>query len=255
MEDVGISETNRQLSLLRRARTVISAPKEYFLAPIFAAAPQTGAREVTVENHRYLIGGFHPMGGTNHPPALDVRHARAIFSLLSFRSEYDGRLICFSFNELCMRYAQSNGGRYTNSGGSNDCAICFPLIPTEEYNGPPQKPYSYEGRTAVYENQSFTLGPKIKFVARARTLQEEVSLLQRQYTYGGLFAVGKTYREMLLEFLEDEGITQGLTVAIEAGLTRENLPATQSEMLQQLGKLTDNMDGKPSVSQTTLPGF
>ena len=147
------------------------------------------------------------------------------------------------------------GQRYTNSGGTNDCAICFPLIPSEEYKGPPQKPYSYEGRTAVYENQSFTLGPKIKFVARARTLQEEVSLLQRQYAYGGLFAAGKTYREMLLEFLEDEEISQGLTVAIEAELARETLPATQSEMLQQLGKLTDNMDGNPSVSQTTLPGF
>ncbi|HYG35612.1 MAG TPA: RepB family plasmid replication initiator protein, partial [Clostridia bacterium] len=98
---------------LRRA-VFVAAPKDYFLGPVFAATPQTGAREVTVGNHRYVIGGFHPMGGdTPPPPALDVRHARAIFALLSFRKEFDRtRLIRFSFNELCMRYAQSNGGRY-----------------------------------------------------------------------------------------------------------------------------------------------
>ena len=56
------------------------------------------------------------MGGDIHPPALDVRHARAIFSLLSFRSEYvDTCLVRFSFNQLCMRYAQSNGGRYARA--------------------------------------------------------------------------------------------------------------------------------------------
>ena len=52
------------------------------------------------------------------PPALDVRHARAIFALLSFRNPFaeDGtRLIRFSFNELCRRYANSNGGRYSRA--------------------------------------------------------------------------------------------------------------------------------------------
>lgn len=56
------------------------------------------------------------MGGNIHPPALDVRHARAIFSLLSFRDDsFDPkgtRLIRFSFNELCRCYARTNGGRY-----------------------------------------------------------------------------------------------------------------------------------------------
>lgn len=98
-----------------RARLVL-APKDYFLGPVFAAAPQTGAREVTVSDRLYVIGGFHPMDGDIHPPALDVRHARAIFSLLSFRDPYeDTRLIRFSFNELCKRYAQSNGGRYARA--------------------------------------------------------------------------------------------------------------------------------------------
>jgi hypothetical protein len=51
-----------------------------------------------------------------HPPALDVRHARAIFSLLSFRDPFDDTLLVrFSFNEFCRRYAQSNGGRYARA--------------------------------------------------------------------------------------------------------------------------------------------
>jgi hypothetical protein len=100
----------------RREPRFVAAPRDYFLAPIFAAKPQTGPREVTVEDRCYTIGGFHPMGGNIHPPALDVRHARVIFSLLSFRSIYDDTcLVRFSFNQLCKRYAQSNGGRYARA--------------------------------------------------------------------------------------------------------------------------------------------
>ena len=99
-----------------RRSNVVLAPKDYFLGPVFAASPQTGAREVTVADRLYVIGGFHPMDNDIHPPALDVRHARAIFSLLSFRDPYEEtRLIRFSFNELCRRYAQTNGGRYARA--------------------------------------------------------------------------------------------------------------------------------------------
>jgi len=107
----------------RKHGRFVAAPKDYFLGPIFAATKQSGPREVTVKakaedgsvvERRYQIGGFHPLRPEVHPPALDVRHARAIFSLLSFRDPFeDGtRLIRFSFNELCQRYAESNGGRY-----------------------------------------------------------------------------------------------------------------------------------------------
>lgn len=90
------------------------APKDYFLGPVFAARPQSGPREITIMDRRYLIGGFHPLRPNFNPPALDVRHARAIFSLLSFRDPFEEtRLIRFSFNELCRRYANSNGGRYS----------------------------------------------------------------------------------------------------------------------------------------------
>jgi hypothetical protein len=102
----------------RKNGRFVAAPKDYFLGPVFAATKQSGSREVTVGDHRYLIGGFHPMKRNVCPPALDVRHARAIFSLLSFRDPFDDagtRLIRFSFNELCLRYANSNGGRYARA--------------------------------------------------------------------------------------------------------------------------------------------
>lgn len=97
----------------KESKLLVAAPRDYFLGPVFAATKQTGAREVTVGARRYLIGGFHPIHPTRMPPALDVRHARAIFSLLSFRDPFEEtRLIRFSFNEFCRRYAHTNGGRY-----------------------------------------------------------------------------------------------------------------------------------------------
>lgn len=91
------------------------APKDYFLGPVFAATRQTGSRQVVIEDRRYEIGGIHPLRRNLQLPALDVRHARAIFSLLSFRQPYaevPGRMIRFSLNDFCRRYARSNGGRY-----------------------------------------------------------------------------------------------------------------------------------------------
>lgn len=119
MEDLGNSQQTRGMSprplTLPRSR-LVAAPRDYFLGPVFAAAPQAGPREVTIAERHYLIGGFHPMDDSIRPPALDVRHARAIFSLLSFRDPYDDtRLIRFSFNEFCRCYAHSNGGRYSRA--------------------------------------------------------------------------------------------------------------------------------------------
>jgi hypothetical protein len=95
---------------------MVAAPRDYFLGPVFAATPQTGSREVTIGQYRYLIGGFHPLRHDFSPPALDVRHARAIFSFLSFRNPLDKTpTIRFSFNEFCRRYARTNGGRYARA--------------------------------------------------------------------------------------------------------------------------------------------
>ena len=95
---------------------LVLAPKDYFLGPVFAATKQTGPREVTIGERRYQIGGSNAMRRNNQKPALDVRHARAIFALLSFRDPFaESRLIRFSFNEFCQRYARTNGGRYARA--------------------------------------------------------------------------------------------------------------------------------------------
>jgi hypothetical protein len=95
---------------------LVAAPKDFLLGPVFAASKQTGPREITIGERRYQIGGFHPMRPDFHPPALDVRHARAIFTLLSFRKRgEDTQIIRFSFYEFCRRYANSNGGRYARA--------------------------------------------------------------------------------------------------------------------------------------------
>jgi len=95
---------------------LVLAPKDYFLGPVFAATKQTGPREVTIGDRRYQIGGSNPLRRDGRKPALDVRHARAIFALLSFRDPFaESRLIRFSFNEFCQRYARTNGGRYARA--------------------------------------------------------------------------------------------------------------------------------------------
>jgi hypothetical protein len=129
------------------------------------------------------------------------------------------------------------------------------LIPTEEYNGPASKPYSYEGKTVIYKDQKFTLGPKINFTARELTVAEEINLLRRKYGHGGLFVSDKTYRELLLEYFDD-GISEVLEAAIQSELARAELPNTQQEMLAQLGRHSDeSATAQPTVLQTTLPGF
>jgi hypothetical protein len=89
MQDIGDSAAIQpiELSVPRHHPDIIRAPRDYFLGPVFAATKQSGPREVTVRvkigedvsERRYQIGGFHPMDPDLHPPALDVRHARAIF--------------------------------------------------------------------------------------------------------------------------------------------------------------------------------
>jgi len=93
-------------------------PKDFLLGPVFAASKQAGPRQVTVRNREYTIGGFHPIHRTRVSPALDVRHARLCFAILSFRDIFsDSQKFSFSFNELCRRYAGSNGGRYSRDIG------------------------------------------------------------------------------------------------------------------------------------------
>ncbi len=115
MEDAGSSKTAGDKPSRRDTR-LIAAPCDYILGPVYAATRQIDPREIIVGQRRYKIGGFHPLDESIHPPALDVRHARAIFTLLSFRKNGENtQLIRLSFNEFCRRYANSNGGRYARA--------------------------------------------------------------------------------------------------------------------------------------------
>lgn len=120
--------SDETLPVKSKSRTYVGAPKDFFIAPIFAARKQFGPRKVEIKSlgKIYLVGGFDPYDRDARPPALDVRHARALFALLSFRKknreraqalgrleEYDPRSIFFSMDDLCRAYASSNGGRYS----------------------------------------------------------------------------------------------------------------------------------------------
>jgi hypothetical protein len=82
--------------------------------------------------------------------------------------------------------------------------------------------------------------------------------LRRKYAYGGLFASGKTYQELLLEFREDDRNPETRKMAIERELARDSLPKTQPEMLAALGKLSRPLPGHSDtldISQLGLPGM
>lgn len=150
------------------------------------------------------------------------------------------------------------GQLYINCGGPNEFIDGYPLLPPEHSNPTLKKPYSHEGMAVNYEKRPFALGQKIIFKARPRTVEEEVSLLRRQYAYGGYFVAGKTYQEMLLEFLDGDQISEGLKTAIQAELARAQLPKTQPEMLAELGKLpepSDRASDDADEIQPTLPGM
>lgn len=89
-------------------------PREMIIAPFFAAGKQHQQREITVDGKQWVIGTDHPTK-RRPSPALDMRHARACFALLSYRDRLkNDRDIFFSMNDFCHRYASSQGGRYAS---------------------------------------------------------------------------------------------------------------------------------------------
>jgi len=86
MENLSASQYTIATEPLQESSSeLVLAPKDFFVAPIFAATKQAGPRQVTVRvNHngsliekQYFMGGFHPLRPNHPPPALDVRHGRA----------------------------------------------------------------------------------------------------------------------------------------------------------------------------------
>ena len=86
-------------------------PKDFVTSPIFPARKQIEPRELMVGDVKWTIGVEHPTK-RRVSPALDMRHARACFTLLSFRDQ-PGLKVHFSMNDFCRRYASSQGGRYS----------------------------------------------------------------------------------------------------------------------------------------------
>jgi hypothetical protein len=150
------------------------------------------------------------------------------------------------------------GQLFTNCGGWSGHEVnCYPLIPESVYQGPEPAQFTYEGRDAVYRGQKVKLGPCVKFAIRDQTPDEWVDLLQRQYAHGGYFAAGKSYSEVLQNFLQRENLPDGERAAIESELARTDLPNTQSEMLKRLsGKSIPNATAKADdINQLVLPGL
>jgi len=151
-----------------------------------------------------------------------------------------------------IRTFTHEGWLFATLAMSADSADGYPLIPEAEYNGLGRKKYSHEGRTAIWKKQKFRLGPKVTFMIRERTCDEWIDLMRRQYAHGGAFASGKSYREVLISFSEEEGISEANAAAIQIELGRSDSPVTQSEMLKLLSN-KGPMD-HPSP-QLRLPGF
>ncbi len=123
---------------------LVAVPKDYLLGPVFAAKKQDGARKVQIGDVVYEIGGVHPFDEPGkmaaNKPALDVRHARAIFTLLSIRdpADIDGtRTIRISFDELCRRYINGDSVRNAREipeivGDLLDTYICVTNLKTNK---------------------------------------------------------------------------------------------------------------------------
>lgn len=126
-----------------------------------------------------------------------------------------------------------DGQEFTNLGGSGSSVTCYPLLAADG-NSPEEIPYSYEGREVVYQGQKYRLGRKVKFTIRERTLPEGVDYLRRLYAYGGYFAAGKTYAEVLNYCSDGYDVPQWEKAAIDAELARPDLPQAQAEMLAQI---------------------
>jgi hypothetical protein len=144
------------------------------------------------------------------------------------------------------------GRPYISTGGTNDTAFCYPLL--SGHRQIEAKPYSYEGKAVFLNRTPFTLGPKILFRSRERTVAEETDLMRREYAFGGHFVSGRTYRQLLEEWAEDS--PSNLQTAIAQELAQDNLPATQDEMRARLTNAPAPVDcAEPESEQTQLPGF
>lgn len=138
-----------------------------------------------------------------------------------------------------IRVFTHEGRLYTSGGGCSRFldaeADCYALISPDEYSGPGQVPYSYEGREAIYRGKVFRLGPKVKFVASDLTVEEWKKMLRICYADGGYFASRCTYLVFLTERFETRSPNGKIARQAElAECQLHQMPQTQEEMRRLL---------------------
>ena len=111
------------------AELKVQVPKDYLRGPIFASCKQKVGRTIVIKkcDKIYEIGGFEPIPGTGKPcPALDIRHGRALFTMLTFYKssvEDEPAKIRFSLKQFCKRYAN-----VSSSVGGKDIKVIKELL-------------------------------------------------------------------------------------------------------------------------------
>ena len=128
------------------------------------------------------------------------------------------------------------GRLYTNCGSlfstvMHSFVTAYPLIPSDEYDGPEKVQYSYEGEEGIYKMERWRLGPKVIFESSDPTIEEWVTILRVLYADGGMFARGATYRGFLTERHRPKSRNEHEAHAAELALCEVvEMPTTQEEM-------------------------
>jgi hypothetical protein len=131
------------------------------------------------------------------------------------------------------------GRLYTSGGGCSRWMLAeadaYPLVHTDEYQGPESVPYSYEGKTVTHRGKAFRLGPKTNFVATDPTVDEWRHLCRVFFADGGYFATGCTYTEFVDGRFNPDS-TNGREARFKelAECGAKAMPRTQEEMRRLL---------------------
>lgn len=134
--------------------------------------------------------------------------------------------------------------------GHRESCNAYPLIPEEQYSGPEPRQYSYEGRLCSFRGRKFRLGPCVQFICRERSTEEWTELMRRQYAYGGYFAAGKTYAQVLEYFHSRPNCSDNELRAIASELAWPDSPLSQSSMVERIGW---SMERDSSNTQLEMP--
>lgn len=243
----------------------ILIPKEYATAPFFASKKQKAGRKINVSGKCFQIGGFSEISEDRDPcPALDVNHARALFTLLTFTSQAkikNGELkIKFSLNEFCKRYSNSTGALVYRRAKAllSDLSRCWIAV-TNEYNEteryrllkdisvklkPSRKNKDDDNQQEMWFDE-VELHPKIidifKEVCRltnfnlAQFMKIRSPLAQAIYTYIPSRAVHKFSRETAFKIKLETLLTQvGHSVPSAKSLRKQLFLQNKNSILSQL---------------------